>query len=523
MSADCDHEAVRESGDRSWTLPLLDTVRDPLTSDDDREESFETLRILDDPRSVAPLTELLEDASLPDEWRDRASDALRWIDDTTTPAQCRAWWATGDLPLMRHALLSMWRSEADIVVPVADDPSHPLHAAGIDALTDGFDGPEFTPIVIRALRHPEPEVRASAAEILFWNEPVVAELPLTAAAYDEERDVAVEVLLALQYFPTRRVLRALSQIAADADDIDVRERATEAFEDVQATFAEMASEARSHGDGGAAMRAWMQPVADLVPWPDAVPETDRDSDDRADDDIAAAVAEGEQGTRVSEAEVAALVGSPDSAWKVRGAQLRGVQWSAFDDDERSRLGALLRTHDDAHVRMFALRASAAWNQPAAIEARLFDESQAVRRAAAHYLGAVPPEPAVAESLWAHLQSVDVDGWGAFEAIKSYARHAPADEAVPRLEGLARDDVRPDVRTYAVRTLEQLEAKDAIDRLSDLLLDAPPTNWDLHIALIDARRELGMPCPDLSHLELVDDVNLMASVCASLAAGVAAED
>jgi len=203
-----DHEKVRQSGDRTWALELLDEVRSPSVSPAERDDAFKTLAHVEDPRSIVPLTDIVEDPSLGEAVRDAASRVVAGFDDCTTGERRSDWWKSGDPVMMAHALRLVERSEADVVLPVAGDDAHPLQMLALLALTWGFDEPQFQAVKIRALGHPAAEVRRAAAAVLMWDEPVAAERALLTAAADTSSEVAIAAIDTLQYYPSRRVLRA---------------------------------------------------------------------------------------------------------------------------------------------------------------------------------------------------------------------------------------------------------------------------------------------------------------------------
>ncbi len=56
----------------------------------------------------------------------------------------------------------MKRSEEDIIVAVASDDGHPLQRMALVCMAFGFDEPGHQPVKIRALAHPDPDVRDAA-------------------------------------------------------------------------------------------------------------------------------------------------------------------------------------------------------------------------------------------------------------------------------------------------------------------------------------------------------------------------
>ena len=173
---------------------------------------------------------------------------------------------------MAHALLVMGRSEADILANVAADDRHPLQAWALAGMLFEFDEAEFQPVKIRALDHPDPDVREAAADVLMWDEPVAAEGPLLAAASDSSAAVATAAVDTLRYYRSRRVLRALAALSDTADE-QVRSKARESFEDIRGHFESLVFSGNSAEQ--AVLRQWLQPVEDLLRWSEEVPEATR--------------------------------------------------------------------------------------------------------------------------------------------------------------------------------------------------------------------------------------------------------
>ncbi|MDQ1538147.1 MAG: hypothetical protein QOE58_2540, partial [Actinomycetota bacterium] len=306
MPLDIPHERIRETEDRSWTLALLDHVRLESTLEAERDEAFDTLATLEDYRSVGPLTAMLEDDQLPDAVREVAGAVLRRIDDTTTTERRREWWRSDDRVLMSHTLLVMGRSEADVLVTVAGDDRHPLQALALAGMLFGFDEAEFQPVKIRALDHPDADVREAAADVLMWDEPVAAEGPLLTAASDPACEVAAAAVDTLRYYRSRRVLRTLAEILDNGDE-QVRDKAAESFEDIRDHFEWLISS----GDAAetAMYREWVEPVADLLRLSEEVHEAAPRSPPAA----------GPTAVAVSASELLDLVLDPDGEWASKKA------------------------------------------------------------------------------------------------------------------------------------------------------------------------------------------------------------
>ena len=288
---------------------------------------------------------------------------------------------------MAHALRFMARSEADIVTAVAGDDYNPMQVLALNALASGFDEPQYQPIKVRALDHPAAGVREAAADTLLWDEPVAAEEALIQAASDPSSGVAASAVDALQYYASRRVLRVLAQMR-DAADEHVRAQALESFDSLMGSFRYAATE----GDPaeGALLREWMEPVRDLVAWPEEIQPK-----------AAWVQSAPVRRARVAESETAllALIGDPGGEWAAKKGKLRDVAWDAYEADERDRLATVLAAHPDPEVRSIACTALAAWSDTPELLALTVDPSFGVRKSAIYNLSLVPRDAGLAEPAW----------------------------------------------------------------------------------------------------------------------------
>jgi hypothetical protein len=324
-------DSISDVQDRGWTFALLDQVRSLSISEAERDDGVDTLATLEDYRSVGPLTAMLEDDQLPESVRDAAGAVLRAIDDTTTAERRRGWWHSGDRLLMSHALLVMGRSEADILATVAADDRHPLQAWALAGMLFEFDEAEFQPVKIRALEHPDADVRESAADVLMWDEPVAAEGPLLAAASDSSSDVATAAVDTLQYYRSRRVLRALAETSDTAGE-QVRNKASESFEGIRGHFEWLFSSGVAAEQ--AVFRQWVEPVEDLLRW----------SEEVAVVTLSLAPAAAPAPVTASASELLDLILDPDGDWAPKTELLRHASWRTYGHDERVRLAAALTRH-----------------------------------------------------------------------------------------------------------------------------------------------------------------------------------
>ncbi len=489
-----DHRSARDSQDRSETLALLAEMR-PALGSGRQDEVFEKLAYLEDYRSIGPLTAIVEDCQLPERMRGQASRVAGGFDDTVTGVQCRRWWASGDRVLMAHALRLMRRPEADIVAAVAADDRHPLQAQALTAMAFGYDEPQFPPIVIRALGHRVAAVREAAAGVLRWDEPAAAEEPLIGAAFDPSAGVAVAAVDALQYYPSRRVLRVLADLRENADDT-VQAQAAASFDFAQGCFQDLATygEARHVKQ----LRAWMAPVADLIAWPQ------RTRPKRTGQPAARPAR-----NAVPSATLLDLLANKDGEGRARDETLRRADWQAYGLAERRQLTEVLATHPDPDVRAIATAPLAEWSKTDELLTLTSDRSFLVRKLAMYSLQSVPRRPVIAQRAWEI--ATNAESTAAVEALQTYVVHAPAADRRKRLAALAQADPRQSIRAAATDCLASLGAADEIQSLLPVLREPPAVSWTVHIVLLDALRKLRLQPPQLRNLESVDNLYLVEAI------------
>lgn len=474
------HARIRELRDRSWTAALIEALHGADAGE--RDAIGETLAALIDPRAVAGLTAIVVSPSGPRALRELAGAILRGYYDAPPPHVLQGWWTKGDRVLRRHALRSM-PDEAAEVLEVAADPRHPLYGDAIAQLAWGYEEPAHQQLKIAALAHADPDVRVIAADALVWDEPVAAEPALIAALADPIVEVALAARAALIYYDSRRVLRALSTVPAPAG-------AEHFADDVRADVADRVraqpAAVRAH------LAAWLRPIADLLP--------------AADDAVRVPGPRPPTATEPPGAdEILALLAIVDGPWALARAQLGRVAPAAVAADARAVIAERAATHPDADVRALATGWLAAWADESRLRALLDDDAFLVRKAAAYACAALPPTPALAARLLAHLHHPGVASTHARETLASYAVHAPAAEALPILDGLAGDDRRESVRTHAVHLLTERGARAQLAPRMAALAEPPRVTWALHIALLEAARRLALPAPAAADLADVDSL------------------
>jgi HEAT repeat protein len=492
------HERIRRVGDRSWTFRLLDVLRSPAASKDERIAAVGTLNVVSDYRAVEPLIAMLEDASLTETTRWNASAVLQSIDDCTTAEQRRRWWESGDPSLMEHALGLMGRSEAEIVLAVATDDEHPLQYEALDTLSFGFGEASFVPILVRALKHDDEDVRERAAKSLFWFDAVEAGEALIEAAGDRDEDFAVRAIECLGYLASRRTLRALHDLKQSLPG-RAGEQAESAYEQLLGMFEWSEPGGNDPSFETDLLLKWIEPVADLVDWPTEPDEDDADpwSPPPTRDPL-------------SVRELTAILAKADGEWEtVRDALDPRRDWSQYSSDERASITGQLLAHPDPDVRDRAPSLFTTWSNAEALKVLAGDPSATVRKAAIYGLGELATEESLAPFAWATLEQAT--GTSAYEALHTYVVHAPPGQAAPRLESLVRDDPRVEVRVHGVLELMALRAVDQLERLMPVLDEPPCIHWGLHRTLLNAINELGLPAPNLDRLASVDDLHLHLEV------------
>lgn len=476
---------------------MLEEVRAESTNPGERSEAFRTLGYLEDYRSIGPLTEMVENADLSTDLREEASVVLSGCDLTSTERQRRSWWSSGDAPLMKHALRLMERPEADVLTSVAGDNSHPWQGLALATMAFGFDEPEFQPLRIDALTHRDPLIRASAANVLVWDEPVAAEAPLLEAMRDESTAVAIEAVRTLEYYPSRQVLREISEMSDAAND-ELRMVVSTSLDSLRECFEEVASDGSEEEVRW--MRGWMEPVADLLTLTDEPQSV------------------GQQGapsppsrTRYSLDDVLRVVDDTDGEWAANRQILLEVDWALFDDSARAELSSDLGAHPEPLVREAAAVALSSWGQAEELVVLTGDRHFAVRKAAIYHLGLLAPDPELAAVAWGYLS--DAAGATASEALTTYVTHASRDKAIGRLTALASDARSESLRHSAISNLVTLGGSSEVASLNYLLREPPSVTWTLHIALLNAIRKLGLPDPDVPDLFEVDNLHLVQSLAA----------
>jgi hypothetical protein len=496
---------IAESADRRWTARLLERLDAPDLADGELDDLVGALQAVSDHRSFAKLGATVTDAARPARTREAAGSILRGLHFVALdlpPDKLRRWWREGDATLRRHALLWMGGARCpDIVLQVASDPTQPLQADALGRMDFWFDRPEHEAVKIASLSHRDPKVRAAAAWVLLWDEPVAAEEPLLQATHDPMPEVAAEAANTLEYYPSLRVLRRLHELFGHADE-RVREEATDSYESIRTELLiRLCGRDRGVADH---IRRWLRPTWDILAFTEEElqPDEEEDTPPRREEPREAMPVAG----------LLSLLGDPDASPKVVEGRLRANGWGLYDQGERRRLRPVLLSHPDQFVREQAAWAFARWREAEGLLELAKDADFSVRKSALYSLGQLPPTPGIADVAWHHLQRPDTLGTHATETLATFVQHADRVAAVSRLGWMAGDHGRGEgLRVAALGHLARLGAGNVVGQLAGLLLEPPAVTWALHLALLDAITDLELPMPDIGHLWEVDNLHVQAAV------------
>ena len=96
--------------------------------------------------------------------------------------------------------------EEQLIISIATDSGHALHAAAIERLAFDFPEERFQRIKIAALGSPSPQVRLAAAGALESDGPVIAEAALLKAVQDPDQAVSDAAINTLCWFASKNLL-----------------------------------------------------------------------------------------------------------------------------------------------------------------------------------------------------------------------------------------------------------------------------------------------------------------------------
>lgn len=485
-------ERVIAEQNRSATFGLLERLAETSTPEEEREQVVYALAQLADPRAVRPLVELAENVTLDMTVRGSALDALAEAGLCPEGDDLRRWWASGDEELRKQVLIEAERTEADIVGPVAGDPSHPLYAQAIWGIEYSFEEPEWQECKIRALSHPDPAVRRAAAVTLMWDEPIRAEHGLHQVASDAEDDVAMAAIDTLKYYRSRSTLRLLHEIARTGSE----ERAAVA----QASLDDMCGYFRSALLAGGAvrerLRRWMDPVWHILRFEEEPEPVDQTSWPEPEPKLAVPAAQW----------MIEAYADLDGPWAERLRRLQRYDWAGVPPTDREALSRFFVAHPDPAVRDGVGGAFAEWNDTEHLLELAHDPVSWVRKSAIYHLQFVLHSGEIARLAWDLLAGGEVAGTRGREALRTYVAHSPAGEVTAHLIELAQNDLRETLRYEAVDILDT-ESQAVLT----LLTEPPLVTWGVHTMLLATASTHHMAIPSVAHLHDVDNLDLVEAL------------
>jgi HEAT repeat protein len=507
------HAEIRAKHDRSWSFRLLDALLHSRP-EEDIGEIIETIAALDDPRLVPPMVRLLEDASQPAHLREFVSEVLGQMCTGCSEADRRRWWSSGDRILRRHAIIEARTSEADILIPIARDPSHEFHLDAINSLLFGFEEPEQQRLSIQALSHPNPGVRMAAANNLKWEEPFEAESALLEAISDPVFDVADRALTTISWFRSQKVLTGLAELRYCAAE-DFREEVEGVFECHKQEFEDALSDLE--GESKEFFLTWLKPIENLVSLecPRVSEQSVEELSQLSTEPLPKANAPEIQRLRSSALEIMRFYDDADGCWIEKQSWNSPFNWEEVGVFDRQRLARYFLNHTDHLVREMACTPLSLWNFGEDLEALLEDRCGGVRKAAAFAMRRVTPSRLIALSLWNLYQNVNSTGYCATETLESYVVHAPAIGLEDTLFEIAQSDRRQNRRSSAIALLCTLYADVHLIKLLGLLGEPPLLTWAIHAQLIDYCAEKRISTPFFADLSQVDDLNLQRSLAGAV--------
>lgn len=126
--------------------------------------------------------------------------------------------------------------------------------------------------------------------------------------------------------------------------------------------------------------------------------------------------------------------------------------------------------------------------------------------AIYHLQSVPRSSEIARLAWGLIAGGEVASTRGREALRTYAAHAPTDEARTNLIELALTDLRETLRYEAVDILDTES-----QRVLSLLTEPPLVSWSVHTMLLATASTYHMPIPSVAHLHEVDNLDLVEAL------------
>jgi hypothetical protein len=187
-----------------------------------------------------------------------------------------------------------------------------------------------------------------------------------------------------------------------------------------------------------------------------------------------------------------------------------VHWADYTAAEREQLRPYVmagRFGEDE-----ACRALASWHDAAGILEIARGAGFWGRKSAMECLSKFPPGPETSPLILDYLHKNYLGPGLECEIVEVYARHADRGWAIEWLHDTAADvDLNQALRLTALKCLVKMGAAAEVSQLAWILREPPLVSWDLHIELLTAIPEFGLPVQDLTHLQSVDHLHVQAAL------------
>ncbi len=509
------HEEIRERGDRSWSMRLVEEL--VATRDEDVViEICKTMEELDDYRMEKPLFEIVLNEANDDFVRRAAIRGLCVSPTSESEAQRRTWWHSGDEVLRELAANLFDRTEDDLLLEILLNPSHPLYPDAISQISfGGYQEFLFQKILVDALTHALPELREDAARGLVYAEPVVAEAGLLSLLNDPDADVFDGVLFTLSYFSSQNVLLGFHHALQNCSE-ERKPELESVFGGLSETCFENLQRCRTHSNVAESLfRDWLKPASTILNFNEFEKDVECFSSEREVDLLTPKKKTSKPKTvRPSAKTLMSELDDQKCYWKK--IRYRKINWELYSRLDRRRLANFFGGHRDPSVRDLGCNALANWNEPDILLAFLNDSSFSVRRGAAYYMKFLEKNETISENLWQRLLEPGVGSAYGCEVLESFVKHAPRENLADKLLEYIQMNKCESPRTWALRNLDCLNAVDHLRSLVELLEREPNPSWMFHTALIEICTAHKFEAPNIAFLKGIDDFEFQAAFCVYLA-------
>jgi HEAT repeat protein len=501
---------IEEKEDRSWSPRMLDIVTSDDVDETTANRAVSTLNILGDPRVYQALVGVLEDSGRSPEVRERASRVLsRSNGGTASPEQKQAWQQASDPLLLLHAVRSADRTDSPFLLSIAANENSPLLKHVLVAMTNGFEEPQFQPVKIKALHHPDALVREAACLSIYADQPYAAEESLLAAAGDEEDNVAIAALKSLMHYASQSILLALHEMSLDQSRSEaVAAAIKESYANVLGTF-EFSLSFPHQTDQKRINKymRWLKPVKHLLkaketylPKPQPFVQTPQDRAALESERWKWTVVIPEQG-------IYTTFDDMDGKWVDKKGLFNSINWFAISGEKRTRVANYLVTHQDPWIRENAALPLCAWADDDSLLKLLDDPVRSVRVRAAYWSQFLPPDLFFVPGL---VRALTTESSAAVhEIIEAYVVHQNKNVLPEKLVEMALNG-RESIAYSCMEALAELKDEKHLRELLPLL-EREPLAWTLQDVLLEALNLVGIKAEIPTEWRFVDDMHLQRAM------------